>query len=307
MNKYLVFLFLLLANLFWAGNYVFGEYVVAEVHPLQITFTRWFLALILLLPLAHYIERPNWSTVWKEWKVLLLMAILGIIGYNFLLYAALQFTSPMNASLVNAINPAVIVLFSTVLLKERISKKNGLGLIVSLFGVVLILTEGNLSQLLHLNFNLGDLIMLLAIISWTLYSIMNKKLKRIPPITGTTVSVMIALVLLLPFMFMHGYTVPEKNLTLAGLIYMGIFPSVGSFIFWNIALRHIDASRAGVFMNLIVVFTAIISLLLGKTITLIQLVGGFLIFTGVYLTSLARKGKKERTALLNEKKHSIAK
>lgn len=285
MKKHYVILFLILANLFWAGNYVFGKFVVAEMSPLQLTFSRWLVAVFLLFPIAHWIERPDWKNVWREWKTLLVMSILGIIAYNFLLYEALRFTTSMNAALVNSINPAVIVLFSALLLKERISLKNSLGLIISLLGVLLVLTKGQLEQIFQLDYNQGDLIMLLAILVWTFYSIIGKKLKTTPPISATAVSVFLGLVILLPFVLMSGIEYQLSQPAVIGLLYIGIFPSVGSFIFWNVSLRHIGAGRAGVFLNLIAVFTAILSLLLGKTITSVQIIGGILVFIGVYLTS----------------------
>lgn len=285
MKKHYVILFLILANLFWAGNYVFGKFVVAEMSPLQLTFSRWLIAVFLLFPIAHWIERPDWKNVWREWKTLLVMSILGIIAYNFLLYEALRFTTSMNAALVNSINPAVIVLFSALLLKERISLKNSLGLIISLLGVLLVLTKGQLEQIFQLDYNQGDLIMLLAILVWTFYSIIGKKLKTTPPISATAVSVFLGLVILLPFVLMSGIEYQLSQPAVIGLLYIGIFPSVGSFIFWNVSLRHIGAGRAGVFLNLIAVFTAILSLLLGKTITSVQIIGGILVFIGVYLTS----------------------
>ncbi|RFU62448.1 DMT family transporter [Peribacillus glennii] len=289
MKKYYVLTFLILANLFWAGNYVFGKFVVAEMAPLQMTFLRWLIAIFLLFPIAHIIERPNWKIVWKQWKTLSVMAVLGIAGYNFLLYEALRFTTPMNASLVNSINPAIIVLFSSLLLKERISLKNGAGLLISLLGVLLVLTHGHLEQIFHLHFNRGDLLMLLAILVWTFYSIIGRTIKEAPPISATAVSVMLGLLMLLPFVLSSGLEFPESRQAIAGMLYIGIFPSVGSFVFWNVALRQIGPSRAGIFLNLIAVFTAILSLLLGNSITLVQILGGILVFIGVYLTSQLKK------------------
>ncbi|MFC0271709.1 DMT family transporter [Metabacillus herbersteinensis] len=301
MQKHYVLLFLILANLFWAGNYVFGKYVVQEMHPLQITFSRWLLAVLLLIPLAHLIERPDWRKVWREWKTLLVMAVLGIIGYNFLLYEALRFTTSMNAALVNSVNPVLIVLFSSFLLKERVSGRNGLGLILSLLGVLLVLTNGQLQKIFHLQYNQGDLLMLLAILAWTFYSIIGKRLRNIPPISATAVSVLIGLVILLPIVLVSEIHFPLSRQATIGILYMGIFPSVGSFIFWNVALRHIGAAHAGIYLNLITVFTAILSLLLGDTITFVQVLGGILVFIGVYLNS--KKTKKENTSgfVVNDK------
>ncbi|MBD8067853.1 DMT family transporter [Bacillus sp. PS06] len=304
MKKYTVLLLLVLANLFWAGNYVFGEYLVAEMTPIQMTFSRWLIALFLLFPLAHWIERPDWKSVWKKWKTLLVLAILGIISYNFLLYEALQYTSSLNASLVNSINPAVLVLFSVLFLKEKLRLKHGIGIVISLLGVLLVLTKGQLQLIFHNTYNHGDLLMLVAIVLWTIYSIISRKTKSIPPIAATTVSVLFALILLLPIIFFSDveFNMNLSNQALIGIIYMGVFPSVGSFIFWNVSLRHIDASKAGVYLNLITVFTAIISLLLGKSITLIQVLGGILVFTGVYLTTKTSHTTAKDTSIPTQSK-----
>lgn len=291
MKKSYVILFLILANLFWAGNYVFGQYVVNEMSPLQMTFTRWFIAVFLLFPIAHWIDRPDWKKVWKQWKILFIMGILGIISYNLVLYWALQYTTSMNAALVNSINPAIIVLFSSLLLKERISLKNGIGLVISLFGVLLVLTQGHLQEILHLNYNQGDLLMIGAILIWTFYSIIGKKLKSVPPISATAVSVLLGLVSLVPFIFFTEFNYDLSTQAIAGIMYIAIFPSVGSFIFWNSALRHINASQAGIYLNLIAVFTACLNLLLGQPITFVQVIGGILVFIGVYLSSLKAKAK----------------
>ncbi|PMC36037.1 EamA family transporter [Bacillus sp. UMB0899] len=299
MKKIYVLLFLVLANLFWAGNYVFGEYLVAEMSPLQMTFSRWLIAVIFLVPLAHWIERPNWRNVWKEWKTLFILALLGVISYNFLLYEALQYTTSLNAALVNSINPAVIVLFSVLFLKEKISSKNGIGLVVSLLGVLLVLTKGQLHLIIHNAYNQGDLLMLIAILVWTIYSIIGRKTKEIPPISATSISVIFALIIMLPMVVVSGsnFNFHLSQHAVMGIVYMGIFPSVGSFIFWNISLRQIDASKAGVYLNLITVFTAIFSLLLGNSISFVQVIGGILVFIGVYLTSV--KGNKEKVQKLS--------
>lgn len=289
MKKSVIILFLILANLFWAGNYVFGKYVVNEISPLQMTFTRWTIAICLLFPIAHWIEHPDWKKVWKQWKVLFIMGVLGIISYNFFLYWALKYTTSMNAALVNSINPAVIVLFSAFLLRERISLKNGVGLVVSLFGVLLVLTKGHIQEILHLTYNLGDLLMIVTILIWTFYSIIGRKLKSIPPISATAASALLGIISLLPFIFFSEFNYNLSTSAITGILYMAIFPSVGSFIFWNSALRHINASQAGIYLNLITVFTALLSLLLGQPITLVQIVGGILVFIGVYLSSLRDK------------------
>ncbi|KIL53016.1 DMT family transporter [Jeotgalibacillus campisalis] len=167
MKRQYVFLFLCLAPLFWAGNYVLGEYVVKETTPLSMTFVRWSIALVILIPLSQWIEKPDWKSVLKLWKLHTLMAFLGILGYNFLLYEALRWTTPVNASLVNSISPVLIVVLSSFFLRERLSKYNVYGLLMSFSGVMLVLSKGDLSQFLSIQFNNGDLIMLAAVLLWS--------------------------------------------------------------------------------------------------------------------------------------------
>ncbi len=276
---------LILATLFWAGNFVMGSYVVNEMDPVWMTFSRWFLALFLLFPIAYFVEKPNWKLVKKDWHYLILNGILGIIGYNLILYSALEYTTSTNASLVAAMNPGVIVVASVILLKEKLSKMQLLGFIISLIGAFVILTEGNIARIFQFDFNKGDLLMVGTIIVWTFYSIIGKRLS-LPPIAATAVSALIAMILFAPFAFAQGINFSELSpLALTGIVYFVLFPSVGSFIFWNIAVREIGASQSGVFLNLIPVFTAIISISLGQMITLVQVIGGLFVFTGVYLTT----------------------
>lgn len=281
-------LFLILAVLFWAGNYMAGKYVVTELTPLQLTFVRWFIAIFLLFPIAQWLERPNWKQVLGEWRKLFALAILGIIGYNFVLYEALRFTTPLNAALINSINPASIFLFSSLVLHEWISRANIFGLIISLTGVLVVLTNGQLQQILQIDYNAGDLLMLIAILSWTFYTLVGRKMQGIPPFAATTVSALFGLLLMLPFVLATGFPVFVSTGALAGVVYIALFPSVGSFLLWNMAVLRIQASQAGIYLHLLPVFTAIISILLGNAITFVQIVGGLLVFVGVYLTTMRK-------------------
>lgn len=292
MNKYKVWLLLVLCNMFWAGNYVFGKYVVAEMSPLWITFSRWFLASIILVVIAYVLEKPDYRLVLKEWKTLTAMAILGITIYTLLLYEALNYTSSTNAALVSALNPALMAVFAAIILKEKISKQQVLGIGFSLMGVLIILTRGNLGQVLQMEYNKGDLLMLIAILIWTIYSIISKRLKLISPITATAASAVIATIMMAPFALYQGIDLGKISLVAwTGIIYITIFPSVFSFIFWNIGMKELGANKTAIFLNLIPVFTAIISWRLGNEITKAQIIGGLLVFIGVYVTTRVWKTK----------------
>jgi drug/metabolite transporter (DMT)-like permease len=282
-------IFLVLANLFWAGNYIFGKYVTAEISPLWLTFIRWAVAFLFLLPISYLLERPRYGEIIKQfWLPLSIAGVLGIIGYNLLLYGALEYTSPMNAAIVNSLNPAIIVLLSFFLLKERITLVNAAGFIISLIGVLFILTNGHLEWILQTSYNRGDLMMLLADVVWALYSIIGKKL-TVPPITATTCSVFFSILLLFPFLFSQ--PLPLSELSGKGWIgvgYICLFPSVFSFLFWNMSVKKVGPGYAGIYLNLIAVFTAIITFLLGGDISASQLIGGAFVLTGVYLATNVR-------------------
>jgi drug/metabolite transporter (DMT)-like permease len=287
-------IFLILANLFWAGNYVFGKYVVTEMSPLWITFTRWFLALAFLIPISYFVERPNYREVFKRyWLPLSCMGLLGVIGYNLLLYGALKYTSPMNASLVNALNPAMIVVFSFLLLKERVTFVNVGGFTLSLIGVLLILTKGHLEWIFQTTYNRGDLMMIVANLTWVFYSIIGKRL-AVPPITATACSVLLSVIFLFPFLLLQPFDMTQLSARgITGIIYMWLFPSVCSFVFWNIAVKKVGPSHAGVYLNLITVFTAIITLILGEKILASQIIGGALVLSGVYFATKIPKPKEK--------------
>jgi drug/metabolite transporter (DMT)-like permease len=286
MSTSVAWLLLLLANLFWAGNYIFGKYVTAEVEPLTITVLRWLIAIVLMFPIAHRVENPDWRRVATSWWPLVWLGLFGVVGYNIPLYAALAYTTPTNAALVNSLNPALIVLGSAMLLRERFTLLQTVGFFVSLIGVLVILTGADLSQLLHAQFNRGDLLMLVAILSWTAYSIIAKTLTGIPPISATAVSSLLGTLLLLLFVpFVEWQWQPMSGLAWSGILYMAIFPSIGSYILWNVAVRRLGASQAGITLHLIPVFTALFALLTGDGITFAQIAGGLLVCVGVTFTT----------------------
>jgi drug/metabolite transporter (DMT)-like permease len=281
---------MVLCNLFWAGNYIFGEYVVGELTPLWITFLRWLFASLILLVIGQVFEKPDWKRVLRHWPYLIGMAILGVAGYNMILYTALNYTSPLNASLVSSLNPGIIVAFAAVFLRERASGLQWAGVVVSLLGVMVVLTGGSIFDIFTMKYNTGDILMLVACVMWTFYSIIGKKLNGIPPITITAVSGLFAVALMASFAFTQGINISKiSTLGILGMLYITLFPSVCSFVFWNISVREIGATKSGIFLNLIPVFTAIITWLLGERITFIQIAGGFLVFLGVYLTTKIRK------------------
>jgi drug/metabolite transporter (DMT)-like permease len=299
--KHKAWFLLVLCNLFWAGNMIFGGYTSSEFPPVWITFLRWIIALFFLIPMAHIIEKPSWFRIWKEnWLLILMMSVTGIAIYNAMTYTSLQYTSPTNGSLINSLTPALIMLFSLIVLHERINGIQFIGLVASFLGVLIVLTKGNLMQVFFTHYNKGDGIMIVAILFWTAYSLISKRAKHLPSITLVTLTAVVGSVIMLPFLFFQPLH-PEKITTLGigGILYLGIFPSVFSFIFWSKGINSLGATIAGVSMNLIPIFTVVIALILGQQLILSQVIGGFIVIIGMLLTSMKRKQKTFKKMILS--------
>ncbi len=276
-------LYLVLATLFWSGNFVVGQAAVASMTPMDLTFWRWTLAALPLLALAHFVEKPDWRAVLRRWPVLLLLSVLGMSGYTLLLYGALGYTSAMNASLITAANPALIVVMAIVLLGEKTTHLGWLGIGLGLLGVLLVLTRGELQRVFSLSVNTGELMMIGAIVVWGSYTIIARRLD-IPAIAATAVQVAIATVTLAPFALALHVRFPETPAEGWSLAYIAVFPSLGAYLFWNLALKSTPPGTAGNYLNLMVVFTALITVALGTPLTLVQVVGGAMVVAGVLLT-----------------------
>lgn len=284
MASWRVYLSLVLANLFWSGNYVVGHLVAGHISPLQLTSIRWAVAAPFLVGLAILIEKPDWRAALHEWRMHLLQACIGLIAFCLFSYEALRHTTALNAALVGATNPALIAVVAALVLRQRMRPSSSIGLAVSLVGVLLVLTDGRLLQVFTADYNVGGLFMLGAVAVWTAYTVLGRTLTT-PPVTSAAVQSMIAAVLLAPVALTVGGPVTLDTAGWWGVAYICLFPSVLSLMLWNISVKKIGADRAGIYLNLMPVFTALIALAMGTPITLVQLVGGALVIAGVWLTS----------------------
>lgn len=273
----------MLATLFWSGNFVVGKAAVASMTPMDLTFWRWTLAAVPLLTLAHFVEKPDWRAVLRRWPVLLLLSALGMSGYTLLLYGALGYTSALNASLITAANPALIVVMAVVFLREKTTPLGWLGIGLGLFGVLLVLTRGELHRVFSLSVNTGELMMTGAIVVWGFYTIIARRL-QLPAIAATAAQVVIAAVTLAPFALAVHVRFPDTPAEGWSLAYISVFPSLGAYLLWNLALKTTAPGTAGNYLNLMVVFTAILTVALGTPLTLVQVAGGLMVIAGVLLT-----------------------
>jgi drug/metabolite transporter (DMT)-like permease len=296
-------LFLILATLFWAGNFVFGAAALDSVDPISLTWIRWTLALVPLLVVAQVVEKPDWRAALRHLPLLTVLGILGITGFSLLLYYALQFTSPLNASLINAVNPALIVVMAALLpaavqggRREHLSWRSVLGIVLGLIGVVIVITDGDVLSLLRNGLNPGDLLMLGAILAWSIYTLVGRRIHDVPPITSTAIQATAAVVLLTPFLVINGLQWPSDAPGWGAIGYIVLFPSIGAYVLWNAATRRVPAATASIYINLMVVFTALIGLPFGFGITWVQVLGGLLVVGAVVLLATRVPGYPETPA-----------
>lgn len=272
-----------LAQLFWATNFIFGARLIEEFTPVELTTYRWLGALPLLLLIAWWLERPDWRAAWREWGWHLLQALLGMVGYTLFLYAALETSSSVNAGVISAMSPATITIAAVILLGERVTRIGVAGIALSIVGVLLVVLAGQ-SGASGLAVSVGDLLLVASVVVWTAYVIVSRRL-RTPPITATAVQVALSVAVLLPVLAIIGAPAEPTAAGWFGLAWIIVFPSALAYLLWNIAAATLGPAKTGVFLNLLPVFTTIIALALGDVVTVWQIVGGVIVLVGVYLAT----------------------
>lgn len=287
MSRGLAVLSLVGATALWAGNYVVGEQAVKTVDPIDLTAMRWTLSVVPLLVLAQLIEKPDWRAALRQWPLLLVLGLIGMAGYNLSLYEALRHTTAVSASLINSVNPALITLAAAVVLREAVGWRGVLGMVLGFAGVVLVISKGSLDALLSLDFNVGDLLMLVAIVAWTIYTVLQHR-ANVPAVTATAIQATGSALVMLPLAAATGFTLPQSASAVASVLFIGLVVSAASYVLWNLGVSALPKSLSGVFLNLITVFTVVASIALGTTIGLPEIVGGLIVLAGVVLTTLDR-------------------
>lgn len=294
------YLFLLITAVIFSGNIIVGK-AINDLPPYTIAFFRVFIALLVVLPIGWRQAKQYQPVFRKEWKPLLGLALTGVAFFNSFIYASLQFTSSTNVAIMESAIPVVTIVFSMIFLKEKLFGVQWLGVILSVGGALWVISEGSWQVIRDFEFNIGDVIMIAAVLTWVAYSILVKFHMMKFPIYGSMVIMLIAAnVALLPVAAIEwiigGFPAVFQLNHLLGLLYLGIFPSLIALILWNKGVEEVGPSQASVFLNLLPVFTIIGSLLfLGENITIIQVLGALVVISGVLLTSKTRRVKAGRT------------
>jgi len=283
-----------LAMAFWATNFAFSPVVLDAVGAIQLTGSRWFIAIIVLIPLALITEKVTRAVIVGEWKIHVVQALLGYVGYTLLLYYALGVTSPVTASVLVALNPATIAIAARFILHENMSVNTIVGIAISIVGALVVVFGGGIAG--GFAFSYGDVLLLIATVLWTAYSMLAPRVQT-PPITATAVQATISGIIMIPFMAIDiawGNTAwfTMDGFDWLGVLWIGLIPSAGAYFLWNISSDWIGPTRTGAFLNIIPVFTALFVVAFGGSVTPTQVLGGALVLAGVSYANRTAKVAK---------------
>jgi drug/metabolite transporter (DMT)-like permease len=282
---------LVCATLFWAGNFTIGKFAYLEnIPPYSLAFLRWCLVWIILFPFTY---KEILKLKYKIKKNLSLFFILGFTSvciFTSFTYNALNYTQVINASLFNTAIPVTIILVCFLLKIEKTNIFQISGLLISVLGILAIITRLDLSILLSLNFNKGDLFMIGAIIAWGIYSAyLRKRTFDVSLLTLVHIICTFGLIFLLPLFILD--VIQGKNIEISSnlfyiLIYIAIFPSIGSYYCWAGAVEIIGANRAGIFLSLIPLFSTILAIIFfNEKFLFFHFIGSILIILGLFLSN----------------------
>tara|TARA_B100001121_G_scaffold272288_1_gene258711 strand:- start:1022 stop:1915 length:894 start_codon:yes stop_codon:yes gene_type:complete len=282
---------LVCATLFWAGNFMVGKFAfLTNIPPMSLVFFRWSLVWLILLPFTFKEIIKHKDIIKNNLPLLFFLSLTSVGLFNSFTYLSLVHTQVINASLFNTAIPAIIILLCFIFKIEKTNKFQILGLIISVLGILSIITKLNLEIILSLNFNKGDLIMIGGVISWGLYSsFLKRKTFTLPLLTLVHVLCSFGLIFIFPqfiYEFSQGQTIYFNMNLFYILIFLALFPSIGSYYCWAGAVSIIGANRAGIFLSLIPLFSTIMAIFFyNEQFQFFHLIGAILIILGLFLSN----------------------
>ncbi|MBI5582027.1 MAG: DMT family transporter [Deltaproteobacteria bacterium] len=276
-----------MAPLCWAGNIVLARGVADLIPPVAFAFWRWTLAFVLILPFTWRQLGRDRAEIGRCWKMLFLLAVLGISGFNALLYTALHTTTAINGTLIQSAMPAVIVLLSLILYREKVATRQMGGVMICILGACLIVLRGDLKTILTMSFVQGDLLMVIAVVFYGLYSALLRRRPAMHPLSFLSATFFLGAAGLFPFylaeLAITGPFALSRDIVLS-ILYVALFPSLVAYFCWNKGVDLVGPNRAGIFINLTPAFASLLSVwLLGESIQLFHIGGMGLIVGGMAL------------------------
>ena len=281
----------------WAGNTVAGRMSTGEISPMVVVFLRWFIISIFLILFLNKKLILSFNLISGKLVWLCLMGSLGLTGFNALFYIAAQNTTAINLGIIQGIMPAIILVGSVIIFKEAVNFTKVAGLIIAFFGVLVVVSQGDYERVILLSFNYGDLVMLCACFFYSGFTLGLKNKPVIDPIVLMTYFSLSALIFSIPLLITEYYLgliqVPATSTAWLTILYIAFVPSFLAQIFFIRGVELVGASKAGLFINFLPIFAAILGvLLLGERLFVYHLISLFIVLLGVYLFMVI--GDKEK-------------
>ncbi len=283
-------LLLSLAMLCWAGNWVVGRAVHGEIPPLTLNFWRWAGSIVISVPVAWVWLRRDWPLLLRHWRWVLPMCFMGTTLFQSMIYIGLQSTTALNGAMINATIPVFVALLAWPILGDRLSVRQGLGILISLFGVAVIITRGDPAVVRALHFNPGDLWILAAMPVWSLYTVLLKRwpagLHRMTFLAAMGLLGTVTMAPLYAGEMAAGRFMQVTPESVAAIAFIAFFASFLAFVFYNTGMAHTSPASAGLFHHLHPAFTAVLGMIfLGERMGWYHLLGVVFIAGGLYLTT----------------------
>ena len=294
MNKssnLIAYIYLLLTVTFWAGNFIVGKYAsYYEVPPFSLNFYRWFFAWLILAPFTIPEILKHKEYIKQNYKLFLILGVTSITVFNSIVYYSLNFTQVISGVLMISTIPVMIMLFSSLLKIEKTNTFQIFGVLFSFTGVILIITKANVEILKNLDFNKGDITMVIAMFSWALYSaLLKKQTHKLSQLSLLEVIITFGLIFLIPIYLVEyqlGYRINLEKPFILILGYVVLFPGLASFMLWIKGISMIGANRSGVFLHLMPILSAIMAMIIFKEKFMIyHVLGAIFIITGIFLSN----------------------
>jgi len=284
------YLLLVFTTLTWGANAVAARLAVGEVSPMMLTFSRWIVCCAALALFSRREIAAHWRAVLPAWRFFALMGTLGFTGFNALFYAAAHHTTAINMAIIQGTIPALVLLGGLVFFRTRISRLQVLGVLLTMAGIVVVASRGELSVLASLRLNIGDVWILIACLLYTFYTLGLRRRPAVPAIVffaATAAVACIASVPLLAVEVVRGDFVAPTGKGLALIAFIGLLPSFVSQLSFIQAISLIGPTRAGVFLNLVPIFGPLLAVLvLGEQLSLYHAAALALVLGGIYIADV---------------------
>ncbi len=293
-KDYGAYLPMLSATLLWAGAYICGKLGVDEFIPLHLLFFRFLIASIFIFIVIALRKKQEWKISVHDIPVLFILGFTGVFANNLFFFLALLYTSVTNAAIIFATTPFMTAILAFIFLKEPLGLKNICALIIALSGVIFLVTNGDIHALLHMNFNIGDLYEVGASFALAVFTIISRKVaNNYAPITMVGYENLFSLIITIPLLLITGALDLQVTPTYKGwlsILYLGVFASALGYIFQQISIKSIGASKSAAFLNLTPFLSVLLGMIfLGESLSTVKIISGMLILAGIYLNSYSNR------------------